>query len=339
MNENSPLPSIDLNGKTILVTGGTGSFGQRFSKLILDHFTVKKLIILSRDEHKQYTMQQESGFSNRKEVRFFIGDVRDPERLRMAMRNVDYVVHAAALKHVPTAEYNPLECIHTNVNGAEHVVSAAIHCNVKRVIALSTDKAVNPINIYGASKLAADKIFIAANQLSGVNSTRFSVVRYGNVLGSRGSIVPLIKELVRQGSKTIPLTDSQMTRFWITLDQGINFVLSCASIMKGGEIFVPKIPSMKIADMMDVLAPQLHKQVIGIRPGEKLREVLISEEDTATVIELKDRYIVCPPQDPGVQKNHKVLGAKVVPRGFRYASDKNDMWLDSQSLQQLLNMS
>ncbi len=331
------LPDINLDGMTILVTGGTGSFGCRFSELVLDKFHVKKLIILSRDEHKQYTMQQRRSFQNRREVRFFIGDVRDRERLQMAMRNVDYVVHAAALKHVPTTEYNPLECIHTNINGAENVVSAAIHCNVKRVIALSTDKAVNPINIYGASKLAADKIFVAANQLSGATSTRFSVVRYGNVLGSRGSIIPLIKELARQKSEPIPLTDERMTRFWITLDQGINFVLTSLTLMKGGEIFVPKIPSMKITDMLTALAPGKPTKVIGIRPGEKLREVLISEEDTATVLELTNRYIICPPQDPGVSQYYQEFGATKVPHGFRYASDNNDEWLTAKSLQELLN--
>lgn len=336
MHDKNALKTINLNGKTILVTGGTGSFGQRFAQLALEYYDLKKLIIFSRDEHKQYTMQQYAEFFDRDNLRFFIGDVRDLERLRMAMRNVDLVVHAAAMKHVPTTEYNPLECIHTNVHGAENIVTAAIYCGVDRVLALSTDKAVNPINIYGASKLAADKIFVAANQLSGAGSTKFSVVRYGNVLGSRGSLVPLIKKLVAEKSKSIPLTDPQMTRFWITLDQGIKFVLSNADLMKGGEIFVPKIPSMKIADMMEVMAPEIPKKVIGLRPGEKIHEVLISEEDTASVLELPDRFIICPPQDPTIQEGHEKGGGKIVSRNFRYASNNNGEWLTSVSLSKML---
>lgn len=337
MSDQYTPKAIDLNGKTILVTGGTGSFGQRFCQLILNRFNLKKLIVLSRDEHKQYIMQRSPVFRDRDEIRFFIGDIRDTERLRMAMRNVDYVVHAAAMKHVPITEYNPLECIHTNVHGAENIVSAAMYCGVERVLALSTDKAVNPINIYGASKLAADKIFVAANQLSGDDSTTFSVVRYGNVLGSRGSIVPLIHKLIEEGRASVPLTDDKMTRFWITLDQGIDFVLSSADLMHGGEIFVPKIPSMKIIDLMDALAPSLRKDIIGLRPGEKVHEVLISEEDTATVLELADRFVICPPQDPAIQTRHEKYGAKPAPSDFRYASDSNDQWLDSEGLQKLLD--
>ena len=337
MREQYTPKAIDLNGKNILVTGGTGSFGQRFCQLVLNRFNLKKLIVLSRDEHKQYIMQRSPVFQDRDEIRFFIGDIRDTERLRMAMRNVDYVVHAAAMKHVPITEYNPLECIHTNVHGAENIVSAAMYCGVERVLALSTDKAVNPINIYGASKLAADKIFIAANQLSGDDSTTFSVVRYGNVLGSRGSIVPLIRRLIEEGKVSVPLTDDRMTRFWITMDQGVDFVLSSANLMHGGEIFVPKIPSMKIIDLMDALAPSLRKDIIGLRPGEKVHEVLISEEDTATVLELTDRFVICPPQDPAIQTLHEKYGAKPAPSDFRYASDNNDQWLDSEGLQKLLD--
>lgn len=328
--------AIDLNGKTVLVTGGTGSFGRQFSTTLLDRYKLRKLIILSRDEHKQYDMQQESAFAGREELRYFIGDVRDVDRLRMAMRDVDCVVHAAALKHVPAAEYNPFECIRTNVYGAENVISAAIDCGVERVIALSTDKAVNPINIYGASKLASDKLFVAANTLAGNSPTRFSVVRYGNVLGSRGSIVPLIRRLVAEGCDSIPLTDDRMTRFWITLEQGIDFVLSSAAIMKGGEIFVPKVPSMTVIDMMEALAPGVPRDIIGIRPGEKLHELLISEDDTAAVVERNGRYVICPSQDENVQAQHEAEGATVIPAGFQYASNTNDEWLDADGLVRLL---
>jgi len=328
--------TIHLDEKCVLITGGTGSFGQRFAQTILKEHNPRKVIILSRDEHKQYSMQKSQAFSDAKELRYFIGDVRDVDRLRMAMRGVDYVFHAAALKHVPTAEYNPLECIHTNVHGAENVVKAALDCGVQKVIALSTDKAVNPINIYGASKLAADKIFVAANLLAGENATRFSVIRYGNVLGSRGSIVPLVRKLVEEKCPSLPLTDEHMTRFWITLQQGINFVLSSAAIMQGGEIFVPKIPSMKVADLIEALAPAVPKHIIGVRPGEKLHEVLISEEDTATVLEYMERYIICPPQDPRVQIYHEKEGGQKLSKNFRYASDNNDHWLQKEALLNLI---
>ena len=285
---------IDWNGKTVLITGGTGSFGRRFAETLLKQYKLGKLIILSRDEHKQHDMQQSSIFQGRDELRYFIGDVRDKDRLHMAMRGVDFVVHAAALKHVPATEYNPFECIRTNVNGAENVATAAIETGVRRVVALSTDKAVNPINIYGASKLAADKIFIAANMLAGDEPTRFSVVRYGNVLGSRGSIVPMLRQFVAEGCKSLPLTDERMTRFWITLDQGIDFVLTSTSLMRGGEIFIPKIPSMKIIDMMKVIAPGIAHDVIGVRPGEKLHEEMISLSESINTLEYKDHFIVTP---------------------------------------------
>ena len=334
MSDNENI--IDLNGKTVLITGGTGSFGRRFAQTLLQRYKLRKLIILSRDEHKQYDMQQESAFADRDELRYFIGDVRDVDRLRMAMRGVDCVVHAAALKHVPAAEYNPFECIRTNVNGAENVIMAAIECGVPQVIALSTDKAVNPINIYGASKLASDKLFVAANTLAGDSPTRFGVVRYGNVLGSRGSIVPLIRRLVAEGQTSIPLTDDRMTRFWITLDQGIDFVLSSGALMQGGEIFVPKVPSMTVVDMMEALAPGLPREVIGIRPGEKLHELLISEDDTAVVVQHAGRYIICPSQDPSVQAHYESEGATVMDAEFRYASNTNDEWLDGEGLVKLL---
>ena len=328
--------SIDWNGKTVLVTGGTGSFGRRFAETLLDLYKLRKLIILSRDEHKQYDMQQSEVFRGREELRYFIGDVRDQDRLRMAMRGVDCVIHAAALKHVPAAEYNPFECIRTNVNGAENIVSAAIENGVPRVIALSTDKAVNPINIYGASKLASDKIFVAGNMLAADAPTRFAVVRYGNVLGSRGSIVPLLRQFVAEGRKSLPLTDERMTRFWITLDQGIEFVLSSAGLMRGGEIFVPKVPSMKIVDMMEAIAPGIPHEVIGIRPGEKLHEVLMSEDDTAIVLDFGDRYAICPNHDTRIQAFHEQNGAIAVEQGFRYASDANDDWLDADGLKALI---
>ena len=261
----------DLDGAVILVTGGTGSFGKRMIKTIATQGRVRKIIVYSRDELKQYEMAHEARSTLSQEqfalLRFFIGDVRDRSRLELAMRGVTHVVHAAALKHVPIAEYNPMECIETNIVGADNVIEAALACNVKRVIALSTDKACNPINLYGATKLAADKSFVAANNLSGSLPTRFSVVRYGNVLGSRGSVVPLFRQLVASGATEIPITDERMTRFWITLQQGVDFVVSCFQVMRGGEIFVPKIPSMRIVDLAQVLAPDIPMKVVGIRPG------------------------------------------------------------------------
>jgi len=336
MSQNPGEP-VDFNDKVVLVTGGTGSFGRRFISTVLDRYQPRKLIILSRDEHKQFDMQQTPEFRERGELRYFIGDVRDVARLRMAMRGVDFVVHAAALKHVPTAEYNPFECIHTNVMGAENVITAAIDSEVQSVIALSTDKAVNPINIYGASKLASDKIFVAANMLAGNSPTRFSVVRYGNVIGSRGSIVPFVQQLLKEGKKELPLTDERMTRFWISLDQGIDFVLTSAGMMQGGEIFVPKVPSMKIADMMEALAPGVPHRIIGVRPGEKVHEVLVSDDDTAAVLDCGDRFIVCPGHDPRVMAHHENSGATQLEQGFRYASDTNDDWLDSERLKKLID--
>ncbi len=259
---------VDLSDKAVLVTGGAGSFGRHLVKTVLASHRPKRLIVFSRDEAKQYDMAQDFTEEERKVLRFFIGDVRDRDRLEMAMREIDIVIHAAALKQVPAAEYNPFECIKTNVYGAENVVQAAIRMGVKQVVALSTDKAASPVNLYGASKLASDKIFVAANNLAGSVGTRFSVVRYGNVLGSRGSVVPLFQKLIAEGAKTLPVTDPRMTRFWITLDEGVDFVLSCLPMMRGGEIFVPKIPSMKVVDMATALAPDLPHEVVGIRPGE-----------------------------------------------------------------------
>lgn len=327
---------IDLNDKSVLVTGGTGSFGRRFVETVLKRWTPSRLIILSRDEHKQFDMQQDPRYRDHDCLRFFIGDVRDENRLRMAMRDVDYVVHAAALKHVPIAEYNPFECINTNVHGAQNVVTAAISCGIKRVVALSTDKAVNPINIYGASKLASDKIFVAANALTGTSETRFSVVRYGNVLGSRGSVVPYFRKLIDEGADSLPITDERMTRFWVTLDQGVDFTLSAVASMQGGEIFVRKVPSMRMMDLAEAMAPGIKTHIVGIRPGEKLHEVLISEDETAEILDTGPDYIICSAQTPATTAYHKSKGAERAAERLRYSSDTNDTWLDADELRGIL---
>lgn len=327
---------IDLNGKTVMVTGGTGSFGRQFIRTILSRYKPRRLIVFSRDELKQYEMAQELSMETYPSLRYFIGDVRDVDRLELAMRGVDYVVHAAALKHVPTAEYNPFECIKTNVNGAENVVTAAIRSNVKKVLALSTDKAANPINLYGASKLASDKIFIAANNLSGAGGCSFSVVRYGNVLGSRGSVVPYFKRLIDDGAADLPVTDPRMTRFWITLQQGVNFVLSSLGIMGGGEIFVPKIPSMKLVDLATSMAPNLPHRMVGIRPGEKLHEVMVPEDDARATVELPDRFVILPVFTDRPRKEWISRGAEPVVQEFRYASDNNPEWLSDADLAMLI---
>jgi len=325
-----------LENSSILVTGGTGSFGKCFIKTLLERYNPKRLIIFSRDELKQYEMEQEPEFKNQPSLRFFIGDVRDRDRLETALRGVDYVVHAAALKHVTVAEYNPFECIRTNVLGAENVVQASIQSGVKRVIALSTDKAANPINLYGASKLASDKIFIAANNISGSADTRFAAVRYGNVVGSRGSVVPLFKKLISENATSLPITDERMTRFWITIQQGVEFVISCLGSMQGGEVFVPKIPSMRMVDLAAAMAPDLPHKIIGIRPGEKLHEVLLSEDESRTALELEDRYIIEPVFQWWASGRKAPPEAKPVEDNFRYASDTNDDWLDDEGLKRLL---
>ncbi|MDC0189686.1 UDP-N-acetylglucosamine 4,6-dehydratase (inverting) [Rhodospirillales bacterium] len=329
----------NLNGANILVTGGTGTFGKSFAETVSRLFSPQRLIIFSRDEFKQSEMQAAYPTERFPFMRFFVGDVRDHGRLEMAMRDVDIVVHAAALKQVPTAEYNPFECINTNVLGAENVVRAAIGARVAKVIALSTDKATNPINLYGASKLASDKIFVAANNLSGDDGTIFSVVRYGNVVGSRGSVVLLYHKLVAEGAKSIPVTDLRMTRFWITVNQGVNFVLSSLETMTGGEIFVPKIPSMKIKDLAKAIAPEIPMEVIGIRPGEKIHEIMITDNDARHTWELEDRYIIAPSfqfwsNEPFTPKDGQKVGD-----GFTYASDTNDRWLDAASFVALLKTS
>lgn len=330
---------LDLNGKTLLVTGGTGSFGRKFVRAVMERYKVAKLIVFSRDELKQYEMAQEFPDEQFPALRFFIGDVRDRDRLIMAMRGVDYVIHAAAMKHVPIAEYNPMECIRTNIMGAENVVMAAMAANVKKVVALSTDKAANPINLYGASKLASDKIFTAANNLSTATGTRFSVVRYGNVVGSRGSIVPFFERMIADGAKSLPITDERMTRFWITLEQGVNFVLSSLEMMQGGETFVPLIPSMKVVDLAKAMAPQLPHHIIGIRPGEKLHEVMVPQDDGRNTLLYRDRYIIEP--NLGFWKNEAYMarGAVRVAEDFCYSSDGNDEWLDMSGLNEMLTLS
>jgi UDP-N-acetylglucosamine 4,6-dehydratase len=326
-----------FDDKSILITGGTGSFGKHCVSALLANYKPKKIIVYSRDELKQYEMAQAFPQDS---LRFFIGDVRDRDRLTLAMRNVDYVIHADALKHVPIAEYNPMECIKTNINGASNVIDAALACGVEKVIALSTDKAANPINLYGATKLASDKLFVAANNVAGGLKTRFSVVRYGNVVGSRGSVVPFFQKLVREKATEIPITDPRMTRFWITLQQGVDFVLKNFQRMQGGEIFIPKIPSMKITDLAEALAPGIPTKVIGIRPGEKLHEVMCPKDDYHLTLEFPDHYVIT----PTIQFTSKVdfqlnaLGAKgvPVPEGFEYSSDQNTEWLSPVKLMQML---
>ena len=327
---------IDLNDKTILVTGGTGSFGQQFIRTVLENFDMRRCIVFSRDEQKHYDMSQTFPVERYPCMRYFIGDVRDVDRLELAMRDVDYVVHAAAMKHVPLAEYNPFECVMTNIHGAENVVKAALRKGVKRVIALSTDKAANPINLYGATKLAADKIFIAANNLAGASGTEFSVVRYGNVIGSRGSVIPFFRQLIAEDMPHLPITDERMTRFWITLDQGVQFVLSCLRMMRGGEVFVPKIPSMRIVDVARCLAPGKPIEVIGIRPGEKLHEVMVPADEARATLDHGDRYIVLPTFMASPDAVYRAAGATPVKNDFSYASDSNEEWLSGDELTEMV---
>jgi UDP-N-acetylglucosamine 4,6-dehydratase len=331
-------PRMPLDGKTILVTGGTGSFGRKLTETICAEFKPKKLIIFSRDELKQYEMAQDFSPNDHPFLRYFIGDVRDESRLDQAMRDVDIVIHAAALKHVPIAEYNPFECIKTNVMGAENVVRAAIKRGVKHVCALSTDKAANPINLYGASKLAADKIFTAAQHMGGEGGPVFSVVRYGNVVGSRGSVIPYFRQLIDKGAKELPITDPRMTRFWITLEQGVNFVLSSLAMAKGGEIFVPKIPSMSTAELARTMAPHLPHKIVGIRPGEKLHEIMVPEDDSRTTVELDDRYAILPAHSAKLMARYLATGAHLVPDGFHYASNTNPEQLDGPALRRLIGL-
>lgn len=333
--------SLDLNGKVILITGGTGSFGRRFIETVLRRYDPRKVIVYSRDELKQSDMQielrEQFDEATVGKMRFFLGDVRDRERLTLALRGVDIVIHAAALKQVPAAEYNPSECIHTNVLGAENVVWASLANHVKQVVALSTDKACNPTNLYGATKLASDKTFVAANNLSGDIGTRFCVVRYGNVVGSRGSVVPLYRRLLSQGATELPVTDPRMTRFWITLNEGVDFVLSSLTMMRGGEIFVPKIPSMAMPDLVKAMSPDAGMKVIGIRPGEKLHEIMISADDSRSTVEFDDRYAIEPNfAEFGRQPYSEADGAKRVAEDFSYSSDNNHDWLSPEGLLAML---
>ncbi len=328
---------VNLDNAAILITGGTGSFGRQMVRTLLARYKLRRLVVFSRDELKQYDMGLEFPGGRHAALRYFIGDVRDVDRLEMAMRDIDYVIHAAALKQVPTAEYNPFECINTNVHGAENVVRAVLRSDVKKVIALSTDKAASPINLYGASKLASDKIFVAANNLSGSKRTLFSVVRYGNVIGSRGSVIPLFAKLIEEGAPDLPITDVRMTRFAITLQQGVDFVLSSLKTMQGGEIFVPKIPSIKITDLAHAIAPGLTQRIVGIRPGEKLHEVMITEDDARTTLETTDRYVVEPAFGPSWSRAaHGGNCFEPVPETFRYGSDTNPEFLSVEQIQALL---
>jgi len=326
-----------LNGKNILITGGTGSFGKQFVRTILKTYKPNKIIIYSRDELKQFEMAQKF---NAKCMRYFIGDVRDLPRLQKAMRGVDYVVHAAALKHVPIAEYNPMECIKTNVMGAQNIIDACIDNEVPYTIALSTDKAASPANLYGASKLVSDKLFVAANNLRGEHDIKFSVVRYGNVLGSRGSVIPFFKKLIAEGASSLPITQPHMTRFWITLQEGVDFVLKNFARMQGGEIFIPKIPSMKMTELASAIAPNTPQEIIGIRPGEKLHEVMCPLDDSHLTLEFDDHFVIKPsitfstPID--YTQNSINENGNAVKQGFEYNSRDNDIWLSHEQLLQKL---
>jgi len=326
-----------FNNKSILVTGGTGSFGKKFIATLFKKSKPKRVVVFSRDELKQFEMQQTF---NAPEMRYFIGDVRDAERLKQAMRGVDYVVHAAALKQVPAAEYNPMECIKTNVHGAENVIQAALANEVEKVIALSTDKAANPINLYGATKLASDKLFVAANNIAGGHKTGFAVVRYGNVVGSRGSVVPFFKKLLAEGAKELPITDPRMTRFWITLQEGVDFVLKSFQRMQGGELFVPKIPSMRVVDLAESLAPEKPNKIIGIRPGEKLHEIMCPADDSHLTLEFDDHYVLRPSIrffHDDIDYTTNALGETAVPveQGFEYNSGNNPHFLTVEELKPL----
>ncbi|MBT4765044.1 UDP-N-acetylglucosamine 4,6-dehydratase (inverting) [bacterium] len=325
-----------LNNKSILITGGTGSFGHQYAYTLLEKFKVRRIVIYSRDELKQYEMQMK--FDKFKgSIRFFIGDVRDKDRLQEAMRGIDIVIHAAAMKQVPAAEYNPMECIKTNIHGAENLIHAALANNVERVIALSTDKAANPINLYGATKLASDKLFVAANNMAG-GRTKFSVVRYGNVVGSRGSVVPLFDKLVREQVGYLPITHESMTRFWITLQEGVDFVLKSLQRMQGGEIFVPKIPSVRITDLAKAMAPELPIKIIGIRPGEKLHEVMCPSDDSHLTVEFDDHFVIKPSivffsRENSFNSNSLNEEGTPVQQGFQYNSGDNAHFLNIEEIQ------
>lgn len=324
-----------LNDKTILITGGTGSFGKKFLKMIFERYEPKKVIIYSRDEYKQSVMKVEyQNIVDMKRVRFFIGDVRDRDRLYRAFEGVDYVIHAAAMKQVPTCEYNPMEAVKTNIHGAQNVIDAALDRKVKKVVALSTDKAVNPINLYGGTKLVSDKLFIAANAYSGEMGTVFSVVRYGNVAGSRGSVIPIWKKIIEEGGNTLGITDARMTRFWITLEEGVELVFKALEESRGGETYISKIPSFHIGDLAKAMLPDCQIEEIGIREGEKLHEVMITKDDSRLTYEYEKHYIIYPNYDWSSQRD--VKDGKLVADGFEYNSGTNTQWLDVEGLRQAL---
>ena len=328
-----------LTNKTILITGGTGSFGKCFTKYVLDHYDVKKIIIYSRDEFKQWMMENEfrgyqKGYENK--LRFFIGDVRDLDRFKRACYGVDYIIHAAALKQVPACEYNPNEAIKTNINGAMNVIEAALDCNVKKVVALSTDKAVNPVNLYGGTKLVSDKLFIAANAYAGSKDVNFSIVRYGNVAGSRGSVIPFFNKIIKNGGNELPITDYRMTRFWISLTEGVKLVIKALEEANGGETFISKIPSFKITDLAEAMAPGIKTVETGIRPGEKLHEVMVTAEDSMTTFEYDKHYIIYPQMFWQDSKRPEPTG-KPVEEGFYYSSGNNTEWLSVEQIRELLN--
>jgi UDP-N-acetylglucosamine 4,6-dehydratase (inverting) len=323
-----------LNQKTILITGGTGSFGNAFTEYVLTHFNPKKIIIYSRDEFKQFQMAEK--FKNQKgKLRYFIGDVRDRDRLFRALDGVDYVIHAAALKQVPACEYNPMEAVRTNINGAMNLVDAALNCGVKRVVALSTDKAVNPINLYGGTKLVSDKLFLAANAYAGEKDVRFSIVRYGNVAGSRGSVIPFFKNILDQGGDVLPITDYRMTRFWISLDEGVQLVIKALEEARGGETFISKIPSFRITDLAEAMAPACKIKEVGIREGEKLHEIMVTREDSAMTYEYEKHYIIYPHYN-WWEEERVLPGGRKVEDGFAYSSGTNTQWLDTTQLRERL---
>lgn len=323
-----------LNNKTILITGGTGSFGNAFTKYILEHYSPKKVIIYSRDEYKQFLMAEK--FKEHKKIlRFFLGDVRDKDRLLRAFDGVDYVVHGAALKQVPACEYNPIEAIKTNINGAINVIDAALDCKVKKVVALSTDKAVNPINLYGGTKLVSDKLFVSANAYAGRNDINFSVVRYGNVAGSRGSVIPFFQNIAAHGGKELPITDYRMTRFWISLEQGVELVIKALAEAKGGEIFISKIPSFKVTDLAQAILPGCEMPEIGIREGEKLHEIMVTREDSLTAYEYEKHFIIYPHMNWWNEGKVHTGGVRV-EQEFEYSSGTNTQWLSIEQIQKLL---
>jgi len=324
-----------LNGKTILITGGTGSFGKKCTEVLLKKYRLKKLIIFSRDELKQFNMAKQFPIIKYDSIRYFIGDVRDKERLYRAFEGVDYVIHAAALKQVPALEYNPTEAVRTNVDGANNIVDAAINTKVKKVIALSTDKAVSPANLYGATKLVAEKLFIAANAYGGAR-VKFSAVRYGNVVGSRGSVVPLFLELKQRGIKEFPITDKRMTRFWITLEESVNLVIKALEVTEGGEVFIPRIPSMKIVDLAKAIEPRCTFKTIGIRPGEKIHETLISEDESRKARAFDGIYVILPQFFDTKEVHLKYDKYPSLPGGFVYRSDTNDVWLTQKEISRMI---